>query len=172
MKISRDSKIIFLVEGETEKAVVNALNVLGNPVKFNLWDKDIKKILRRYNPKNSIFIIIFDTDILDNIARFNGNLKILKSSGFVYYLLPQTKNLEEELLYACSLPNNRQLIIHFGAQGLDDCKSIIAQLHPSVLKDKLETLSLDKSRLWSRPIPSSIIHTQNAQYCAGDLISK
>ena len=160
------------MEGETEKAIIKALNFLGNPVKFNLWDNDIQRILRKYS-KDNVFIIIFDTDILNNIARFNENLKTLKTHKFTYYLFQQTTNLEEELEYACrQLQNTQQLIHHFGAQGLDDCKSKIAQLRPKALESKLMALSLNKSRLWARPIRTGIIHQQIRQYSANDLILK
>lgn len=169
MKINRNTRIIFLVEGETEQAIIKALNFLGNPIKFNLWNNDIQKILRKYS-QNDIFIIIFDTDILNNITRFNENLKILKVHKFTYYLLQQTTNLEEELEYAClQLRNIQQLIHHLGAQGLSDCKSKIAQLRPKILENKLITFSLDKSRLWARPIHTNIIHQQTRQYSAADL---
>lgn len=60
--------ILVLVEGETEKKLVNSLNIVGKIQIINLWEKPVVKIIPRI--KEQLVLIVFDTDILKNIELF------------------------------------------------------------------------------------------------------
>lgn len=65
--------ILVLVEGETEKKLVNSLNIVGKIQIINLWEKPVVKIIPRI--KEQLVLIVFDTDILKNIELFKKTCK-------------------------------------------------------------------------------------------------
>lgn len=102
---------IALVEGETEKSLLNDFkNSLKYPikriVKVNLWNSDIKKIAPSFTEPSDI-LVIFDTDILDNLDRFQENLKILTSRKHTIFLFQQKNNFEDEIAHASSLSKKK-----------------------------------------------------------------
>ena len=68
--------ILVLVEGETEKKLVNSLNIVGKIQIINIWEKPVVKIIPRI--KEQLVLIVFDTDILKNIELFKKNLQTLQ----------------------------------------------------------------------------------------------
>ncbi|KDD79336.1 hypothetical protein [Glaesserella parasuis] len=74
--MKKRTTIQFLVEGQTEREFIKALNLLGKVQLINLWDKDISSILARLRADE--IYIIYDTDVIHNIERFTRNLRVLK----------------------------------------------------------------------------------------------
>ena len=72
------AKNIFCFEGETEQALIKALKI-GKTHKFNCWENDIKKIIRRFTIGSHVYIV-FDTDKSvseSEISRFIKNIGYL-----------------------------------------------------------------------------------------------
>lgn len=76
LRMKKRTTIQFLVEGQTEREFIKALNLLGKVQLINLWDKDISSILARLRADE--IYIIYDTDVIHNIERFTRNLRVLK----------------------------------------------------------------------------------------------
>ena len=139
----------FFVEGQTEKKFLEALNVLGAIKQYNLWQIDINRIIRQLKPNTTIYIV-YDTDVSDKIPeqRFLSNIDSLYNHNRVnknVYLLPQTKNLEDEISTACSLTKGT-LLKEFRAQGTKELKSTI--LGCTNLSQRLQKLKLNPHKLW------------------------
>ncbi|WP_037586305.1 hypothetical protein [Stenoxybacter acetivorans] len=143
---------IILVEGETEQAFWKVF-YQGQTKKINLWDckeKDINNIALSVK-NNDELIIIFDTDVTDNYARFLSNLKSIrqKISGNRVFLLQQNKNFEDELCKACNCKQDK-LNQHFNhARSVGKFKSeFIEHFKNKKLREKLEELSIDLGKMW------------------------
>lgn len=96
MKSIKNKSIIFLIEGETEQSVLKAIGCIGKYKKINLWNTSVHRIFSTL--RADILFIIYDTDRLENISVFQENLNFLDKNKVQYYLLQQTKNLEDELI--------------------------------------------------------------------------
>lgn len=151
-------KFYILVEGDTEKKLLVWLGVIGKIEIVNLWDKDIKKILRKIKPNTDVFVI-YDTDVQQsqaNIERFNDNLKILKRDGYLKGILQQTLNFEDELIYACKdIKNVKELFKLFHAVNADEFKSNFLDVNNGLAV--LERVGFDKAKLWQQPISDKIL---------------
>lgn len=154
-------KNIYLVEGETEERLVNHLVAErliepGKRYKFNLWEKDVINILRKFSRKDNVVIIVFDTDIPQQIKRFNQNLKRIvgDSSVKAVILAQQTKNMEEELQYCCSC-NLQKLLGEFNATGLNEFKRKF--IKASSLTAHFDRLGFDFGKLWSRGVLDLVV---------------
>ncbi|MEH4236411.1 hypothetical protein POX60_24535 [Escherichia coli] len=123
------SKIrIIFVEGETENSlfqkmiqqrVIDAKSI----VKRNFWQESIRNYAITI-PKGSDILIVFDSDEVEQSARFIENVKFLKNRGHKVYLLQQKRNFEEELAWCCGIPV-KKLIAGFCAKktsGINDFK--------------------------------------------------
>lgn len=137
--------ILVLVEGETEKKLVNSLNIVGKIQIINLWEKPVVKIIPRI--KEQLVLIVFDTDILKNIELFKKNLQTLQQYRVNFYLLQQTNNLEDELI-TCS--NCRKIQEVFSTQGVKEFKS--QWLKCQNLDKKLLDINFQPNQLWTRDI--------------------
>lgn len=146
---------IFFVEGETEKSLLNDFkktdkDPIKRIIKINLWNNDVKKILPNLTEINDI-VIIFDTDLKQGIERFNKNIEAILARKHNVFLLQQTNNFEQELIYSCQC-NQKNLFDEF-------CKKIVSadNFKNSFIKcntrlEKLKSLGFSKSRLWSREL--------------------
>lgn len=155
----KNKNFIYFVEGETEESIIKALRFFGSVRKLNLWEFDLNKVISNFSQKTDIFFIVFDTDTICNIGRFNQNIKLLDNKGYQYYLLPQNKNLEDELIYCCHKINSHQeLYKHFNASSNSEYKNVINKLRPENLNKKLEDAHFQEPLLWSRTILQIIKH--------------
>lgn len=139
---------IFICEGETEAAIINALQLHGKVVKCNLWERDIKKLIKKINRP---VYVIYDTDIASQkkLPCFNKNVQTLKTHTKLMGFLQQTENLEDELCRACQkISSTKQLQKHFNAAGDEELKSQL--LKASNLLQKLHEIGLDETKLWKQ----------------------
>ncbi|MDG6319070.1 hypothetical protein QAA07_02860 [Glaesserella parasuis] len=83
--MKKRTTIQFLVEGQTEREFIKALNLLGKVQLINLWDKDISSILARLRADE--IYIIYDTDVIHNIERFTRNLRVLKQQKIKFFFI-------------------------------------------------------------------------------------
>lgn len=85
LRMKKRTTIQFLVEGQTEREFIKALNLLGKVQLINLWDKDISSILARLRADE--IYIIYDTDVIHNIERFTRNLRVLKQQKIKFFFI-------------------------------------------------------------------------------------
>ncbi|HDH0362014.1 TPA: hypothetical protein PIO68_004233 [Klebsiella pneumoniae] len=146
---------IVLVEGETEKFLINDLkSYLKYPIKrvikANLWNNNIKKIIPSLTEQSDI-LIIFDTDKTENLQRFKDNLNFLKSKKHSIFLFQQISNFEEEIAYASST-TTRKLLTHFCSKIIspDNFKGIFNSQANRL--QRLDEFGLKKEKLWERKL--------------------
>lgn len=141
----------ILVEGETEKRLLESLEIVGKINLVNLWNVDINKRLRKFKPNTKVFVI-YDTDIKQsqgNIQRFNDNLRVLDKHKFLGGILQQTLNFEDELVLACGkLNSTRDLFSSFHAVNAREFKTNFLKSN-----NRLEVLKqndFDAAKLWQQ----------------------
>ena len=115
-KSMKFSKFIYFVEGECEKHLISENNRLPNPYLkvgrvevFNFLTKDIsvRKIISI--DKNSLVVIIFDTDINCDLKIIERNTKMLDKYKVNYIFILEDKNFEDEILNATDVKQLKDL---------------------------------------------------------------
>lgn len=118
---------LYLVEGETEKALLNqkisnAINIHnkdsnpniehGKIALFNPYcAPNINKVLSKCD-KKTIIILIIDSDLVED-ERFIKNIKSLSEVCNKLIILTQTNNFEDELVKICNC-NKKKLYSTYG----------------------------------------------------------
>ena len=145
----------FLVEGETEQALVNALYI-GQVRVVNLWCLPRRKIftlLRVIPHKSAKVMVVCDTDRVDPlscsnfIANFNSLVSHVGAENVA--LFQQSGNLEHELLYCMGIQRARLWAIFNRATGDAQLKKHI--LSDRLLLQHLHSNGFDVDKLWGRP---------------------
>ena len=107
----------FFVEGEGERAIINTLKTdfqciqAGKVDVFNVIQNKLNKnILMKLKP-GTIVILVFDTD-KDETDILDYNLHFLKKQSNVkkVIIIPEVKNLEDELVRSCNIANVKELM--------------------------------------------------------------
>lgn len=142
----------YYVEGEDERSLVNALKTglrciePGKVEKFNAVQNPFPFSMIRLLKYNTIVILIYDTDV-EYCDILRQNIAFLKKQKNIRDVLciPQVRNLEEELKYACNIKNIRELT-HSDTEK-DYKRDIISC---SNLSARLLRCGFEKTKLWSR----------------------
>ena len=109
----------YFVEGDTERKFVEVIKeskyvYSGRIEKRNLLQKKISDNILKNIQKNTIIVIVFDTDVLDinNINILDKNIEVLESNTRVERVIciPQIKNLEDELVYSTKIKKIKDLL--------------------------------------------------------------
>lgn len=159
-------RIVYLVEGDTEKKLVEALKTgmqkiyPGRVLKCNVTQERLKQgMFMAYGEKVS-FAFIFDTDA-GSSERLYENLRLIRSlpnySGVI--CIPQVKNFEDELKYACNVKDVRILT---NSRSTADFKRDFLRL-----KDISQTLfsnGFDILRMWCREPVGDYAGIKNEAY--------
>ena len=135
----RNRNLLYLVEGDDEKKLVNTLkNSMGlihpgKVQKLNVIECNITDLHLRTLAKGTIVVLIFDTDT-DNVARLDKNIEKLKSCSAISAVvtIPQVPNLEGELVRSCNI------------------KVIADLIRVSNLDQKLKEHQFDINIFWSK----------------------
>lgn len=143
-------KYQYFVEGQTEKKLIEILKksnmiISGNVNIFNVIQKEFSGALLANLSKNTVVILIFDTDT-NSVSGLNNNLRILKKNPNVRecWCIPQVKNLEDELIRATDITHIKDLI---GSQSNTDFKR--DWLREKHIPEKLQLHHFDYSSFWS-----------------------
>ena len=144
--------IVYVVEGETEVRLIEVLKTemhfiyAGKVLKHNVVQDIIKKVRFLSYNKNTLFVLIFDTDT-DGVEVLQENIKILSrlpnASGVL--TIPQVKNLEDELCYSCGIKDIRMLTT---SKSVSDFKRDFLKMRN--LKVRLQEVGFERTLLWSR----------------------
>lgn len=148
-------QIYFLVEGETEKLLVNYL-YLGRIVKVNLWNlknDKLSPIFRQISNNSKVFVVC-DTDSINQVCvnNFIANFHALKKhiGKDNIFLFQQNNNLEDELIYCSSnIKNVKELRLAFNnASGVEQLKRNF--IKETNILAKLNSIGFDHTKLWTR----------------------
>ena len=144
----------YFVEGDTERKFVEVIKeskyvYSGRIEKRNLLQKKISDNILKNIQKNTIIVIVFDTDVLDinNINILDKNIEVLESNTRVERVIciPQIKNLEDELIYSTNIT---KIIDLLESKSKKDFKNDFNNCN-NLIK-KLEEKEFKISKLWSR----------------------
>lgn len=148
---------VYYYEGETERKLISTLKndgdiLHGKLQKFNFWQTEATKIVRKISG-SSVLYIIFDTDTINvkSTEKFILNMKLLVGEKKVkeIYLIAQHQNLEDELRFSCTKNNLVQLFKDF--YNINSSEEFKAKLiKESNLSNKLKNNNFDVKKLWSR----------------------
>lgn len=143
----------YYVEGEDEKKLLDVLKSELGCIESGKVDKvnvvQTKFSIARIRPlkQNTIVVLVYDTDVDDNIDTLKYNVDLLnKQKGIKEVIcVPQVKNLEEELLRACAIRNITDLTKSASKSNykrdLINCTNLGA---------RLRACSFDISKMWNR----------------------
>ena len=154
---------IYYVEGQCEEKLINTLKCdskLIRPGKVQICNVIGKKItqgqLMMIKP-HTVVVLVFDTDVMQTTILYE-NIKILEKCSNVdaVITITQVRNFEEELLYSCDIKN----ILEFthSKSNADFKRDFI---HISNLQRRLEEVSFDISKFWSRSPVGSFAKLEN-----------
>ncbi|MGI5090289.1 hypothetical protein ABK01_06020 [Treponema sp. OMZ 305] len=142
----------YLVEGQMEEKAVKILKgkyILSGKVSV-LHQRKISNTLLRLIPRESKVIIVFDTDAADTEHTLYENLNMLQRENIETVLIPQVNNFEDEIIYATSIKNIKELL---NSKSNSDFKSDFLK-EKNCLK-KLEDKDFDIYKFWSRTADKS-----------------
>ena len=145
---------MYLVEGETEEKLIECLKTEmqiiypGKVRKCNVVQTRLKAgMFIRYGLGVS-FAVVFDTDT-NRAGILRSNLELIRGlpncAGVI--CIPQVKNLEDELVYACKVGNVCELT---GSRSVSDFKRDFLRMTAKSCKSRLEAKGFDISRIWVR----------------------
>ena len=151
--MKKNNKIVYIVEGESEKTFVNAVKneyiVSGIPYVFNPLQQSLTARIRTY-PQNTCVILIFDTDRVDleRIEKLKNNIKSLEKASNIHeiILIPQVNNFEDEIKYTTNI---KQLKDFTNSKTNSEFKEDFIRQEKHILK-KLKRNNFDILKLWSR----------------------
>ena len=142
--------VIYFVEGECEEALVRSLindfGILasGRIRKLNLSQKRFPKSLYPSLKYGMCAVFIFDTDVGNpDMAIENINMIRSATSGIDLIVIPQGRNMEEELCRACGLRDVRKIT---KSRSNSDFKRDF--LRAGNIRKLLDDNGFDFSRLW------------------------
>ena len=155
----RNRNLLYLVEGDDEKKLVNTLkNSMGlihpgKVQKLNVIECNITDLHLRTLAKGTIVVLIFDTDT-DNVARLDKNIEKLKSCSAISAVvtIPQVPNLEGELVRSYNIKVITELL---NSKSTKEYKSDLIRV--SNLDQKLKVHQFDINIFWSN-IPKPPYH--------------
>ena len=147
-----NDNIIYLVEGETEKKLLEVLKTeiqcikAGKVHKLNVVQEKINETLFLSFKGFLTCVLIFDTDN-DGTETLLENIRTIKKFPNVKNVLciPQVKNMEKELCYSCNITDIRKIT---GSKSKKDFKRDFLRLRN--IGQKLLQSNFNPQKLWSR----------------------
>jgi predicted ATP-dependent endonuclease of OLD family len=144
---------IYLCEGETEQHLIKALKEKGliepgKPQVFNVAQRDVKKMLRKWGRERFEIVLVVDADTGPYTAssRLAKNIEVLKKSHMPCLIL-QCENLEDELVRCCGI-GLHMLCNAFNASSASEFKEKFLNVRQARLIEKLEHCGFDFNNLW------------------------
>lgn len=154
--MAKNVKYHYFTEGETDKRLVDWLKTEKQLVKsgkstvFNMFQKQItNSLLMRISDQTNV-VVIFDTDLTNpNLELFLSNIKKLTKFRTVknVILIPQCKNLEDEIVHCTSIKN---ITNFFPTENVEKFKQKLLASNDKFLSNKFEEKNFDFNKLWIR----------------------
>lgn len=156
----------YFVEGDDEKKLLNTLkNELGviqtgKVQKLNVVEQKISMNILRTLKRDTIVILVFDTDT-KNIDILNYNIKTLNECRIVskVIIIPQVKNLEDELIRSCDINNIKELL---NSRSKKDFKSDLIRI--TNLDTKLKEHKFNINLFWNQQPSSPFQYLHNESF--------
>ncbi len=156
----------YYVEGENERKLVEVLSKKLSYIRpgrievLNLVEKSITYSYTRRLKKNTVVILIFDTDTA-NIEILEKNIAFLLKCANIkdVVLIPQVCNLEDELLRSCKVKNVKEI---FGSPSQKEFKKDFNRC--TGLEKYLERAGFDFGKLWREKARGKFSGFDNALY--------
>ena len=148
-------KFFYLVEGENEKVFVDCLKSrfkIIEPGKSRVFNVLLKKIspaiLSNISPKTNV-VLIFDTDVDNNLVIFKENIKKLEKSKNVKNIvcIPQCKNFEDEIVRSTCIKN---ILEFFPSNSKSEFKKKFNSSTDEFLESKLKSNKFNILFLWNQ----------------------
>ena len=145
----------YYVEGEDEEKLLNVLKTRlgvikpGKVQRLNVLTQEITEMRLRTLSRSTMVVLVFDTDA-GNVDILKKNIRILKACPSVseVVLVPQTPNLEGELIRSCNIRRIEELL---NSKSRREFKSDL--IHVSNLEKKLQEHQFNINVFWSgRPM--------------------
>ena len=141
----------YYVEGENEARLISVLKTdlmvirPGKVQKLNVVERALESTRLMALRPRTVAVLVFDTDT-GHVDILKRNVEMLKGCRNVseIVLVPQVKNLEEELVRACGLRDIRDLL---SIRSRQEFKSDL--LRVTNLAGKLREHGFDIGRFWS-----------------------
>ena len=141
----------YIVEGEVEKKIIDEIKhkyiqsgkvLVKNPIQNKIPDTILRTL-----KLNTTVILVFDTDITNNLDILDYNISKLSRQKNIkeVILIPQVKHMEDEIVYSTNINQIKDLL---GTRSNSDFK--IKVLDCSNLLLKLEQKSFDINKFWSK----------------------
>lgn len=169
--MKKDQRYQYYVEGETEEKLLGILKLdygaipAGRVQKFNALTQKFTSARLMQLKEDTIVVLVIDTDVCDDetLSIFYENIGLLQNQPKIkdIILIPQVKNLEDELMRSCS--NIRQIKELTGSRYNSDFKTdMIKQRN---LKEKLDKAGFDFLKFWeSSPQRGPYLGIENKAY--------
>lgn len=163
----RNRKTEYLVEGNCEKALIDALKsdpalvTPGKVVVYNITSKYLSKgLLMTITPGTEI-VLVFDTDVDDSVI-LKKNIQTLEKAGAAYRIItiPQVNNFEDEIVRSTDVRRPAELT---GSKTLSDFKTDF--IHITNCRSLLEKHRFRMDLLWTQQAKNSFAGiTQMSQH--------
>ena len=148
----------YYVEGQDEKSL---LEVLKRDIKcirsgkietFNVIQEKISIARIRPLKQGTVVVLIYDTDVQTNLKILQYNVSFLKAQRGIkdVVCIPQVKNLEDQLLYACKIRNIEEL-----TKSITKTEYKKDLIRCSNLEERLHQCQFDIVEFWNR-IPEGV----------------
>lgn len=148
--MSKNDNYFYFLEGDCEEHIFPFLkeNYIksGKKQKFNLIQDKISDTIIRTFKRNTIVVIVFDTDTNDGIKILEYNIKKLENVKAIkeIILIPQVKNFEDELTRATVIKQAKDFT---KSMSRTDFKRDFLKV--TNLKSKMEKHKFDICKFWS-----------------------
>lgn len=142
----------YYVEGEDEKCILEVLKrdfgciASGKIDKFNMIQNRFTVARIRPLKQGTIVVLVYDTDV-ENTEILRQNIDFLRKQSGVgdVICIPQVKNLEDELLFACQIKSIEELT---HSRTKTNYKRDL--INCTNLAERLKKCNFDISKLWCR----------------------
>ena len=161
----------FFVEGKCEQKLVKALQLPepmllpGKVEVINVIQEVISSSILGRIKENSQIVFIFNTDTAGNISVLNENIKRIKlfCRRPHFIMIPQVKNIEDELKRACKITHVTELT---GSKHrtIKDFKTDFCAMRPEDIRTRLLQHHFDLEKLWSSVPDGSFSPVTNNGY--------
>lgn len=143
-----NKRYIYFCEGKTDKKLIETLAInlkvlpTGKYMVFNATQEKFNSSYLLKYEKSANYVLVFDTD-KEEISILKQNIKFLQDRGREVILIPQVRNLEDELIRSCKIKSVAELT---KSKSIKEFKT--AMIKDRNFDKKLLKYSFDIEKLW------------------------
>jgi hypothetical protein len=152
-----NARCFYIVEGECEEKLINALKMPPNLVipgkikKWNIITTELRNSILIGIPQGSYVVLVFDTDVPETEV-LKKNIAILKKycARVQVVCLAQVRNFEDEIVRCTDVKSAPELTKSTGTQNF---KKAFCKLKDQDCRRLLERHSIDVGKFWTTKVP-------------------